>query len=184
MEALSVLVEEMEVASFGTSDEDTFGPDDVDAVDGSATIEFGSFDDPEAVEATVTDLFIQLATLVGDDKQSGLNTVELRDGAPIFMLYDSTNNTFRLAEEGAIALELDLENDLAGRQQAVMYFDGHFDADGNLAIFGQLAVSMEATAIVRQTWGQAKFLLRQMLTGGGDEEELIVRPESEATPAE
>lgn len=156
LEALSVRVAEMEVASFGPTLDDTFGPADTDAVYGTATLEFGSFDAATAIPVTVTDLYIEIASLVGESKESGTTTVQLRDREPISMLYDSVQNRFRLAEVGAIALDLDLENGLAGHQPAAMYFEGKFNDEDNLDIFGQLVVNMTETAIPGASWGIAK----------------------------
>ena len=156
LEALSVRVAEMEVASFGPTLDDTFGPADTDAVYGTATLEFGSFDEPTAIPVMVTDLYIEIASLVGESKESGTTTVQLRDREPISMLYDSVQNRFRLAEAGAIALNLDLENGLAGHQPAAMYFEGKFTAEDKLAIFGQLVVNMTETAIPGSSWGVTK----------------------------
>ena len=158
LEALSVLVEEMEVASFGPTVDDTFGPADADAVDGFVTLEFGSFDVPEAVPVKVSRLFIELVSLAGGGKESGINSVELRDGEPILMLYDVGGNRFRMAAEEEMAIGLELENDLAGQQPAVMYFEGKFDEDGNLVIFGQLAVNIFETALSWLSWGHTKIL--------------------------
>ena len=156
LEALSVRVAEMEVASFGPTSDDTFGPADSEAVYGTATLEFGSFDVATAIPVRVTDLFIEIASLVGDSKESGTTTVQLPDREPISMLYDSVQNRFRLAETGAIALNLDLENGLAGRQPAAMYFEGKFTGENDLAIFGQLVVNMTETAVPGASWGAAK----------------------------
>ena len=161
LKALSVRVAEMEVASFGPTLDDTFGPADTDAVYGTATLEFGSFDEPTAIPVTVTDLYIEIASLVGESKESGDNTVQLRDGEPIFMLYDSVQNRFHLAEPEAIALNLDLENGLAGHQPATMYFEGKFTEEGRLAIFGQLVVNMTETAVLGSSWGATKSFQRQ-----------------------
>ena len=146
----------MEVASFGPTSDDTFGPADSEAVYGTATLEFGSFDVATAIPVRVTDLFIEIASLVGDSKESGTTTVQLPDREPISMLYDSVQNRFRLAETGAIALNLDLENGLAGRQPAAMYFEGKFTGENDLAIFGQLVVNMTETAVPGASWGAAK----------------------------
>lgn len=72
------------------------------------------------------------------------------------MLYDSVQNRFRLAEAGAIALNLDLDNGLAGHQPAAMYFEGKFTAEDKLAIFGQPVVNMTETAIPESSWGVTK----------------------------
>ena len=136
-------------------------PADTDAVYGTATLEFGSFDEPTAIPVTVTDLYIEIASLVGESKESGDNTVQLRDGEPIFMLYDSVQNRFHLAEPEAIALNLDLENGLAGHQPATMYFEGKFTEEGRLAIFGQLVVNMTETAVLGSSWGATKSFQRQ-----------------------
>lgn len=164
LEALSIRVAEMEVASFGPTLDDTFGPADTDAVYGTATLEFGSFDETTAIPVRVTDLYIEIASLVGDSKESGTTTVQLRDKEPISMLYDSVQNRFRLAEAGAIALDLDLENGLAGHQPAAMYFEGKFTGKNNLAIFGQLVVNMTETAIPGASWGAAKASRQRVQT--------------------
>ena len=156
VEVLSVLVEQIEVASFGPSDEDTFGPMDIDALFGTTTLEFGSFEDPEAIPVTVRQFDIELISLAGDGKQSGENTVELRDRVPVEMVYNSTTNRFSLFNTKEIAIKLALENDLAGNQPAVLYFDGKLDAAGNLAVFGQIAVGIVSTALEEPSWGQLK----------------------------
>jgi hypothetical protein len=156
VEVLSVLVEQIEVASFGPTEEDTFGPMDIEALFGTTTLAFGSFEDPEAIPVTVLQFDIDLISLAGDGKQSGENTVELRDRIPVEMLYNSTTNRFSLANTKEIAIKLALENDLAGNQPAVLYFDGKLDALGNLAVFGQIAVGIVSTAIEEPSWGQVK----------------------------
>ena len=156
IEALSVLVEEIEVASFGPSFDDTFGPADSDALFGVTTLAFGSFDNQEAIPVTVTEFNVDLISLSGDGKESGLNIIGLRDDAPIDLIYNATANTFALADQEKLGIDLELQNDLAGNQPATLYFDGKFDADGNLAIFGQIEVNTMTTAISDPTWGAVK----------------------------
>lgn len=157
VEALSVLVEEMEVASFGPTEDDTFGPDDINALFGTTTLEIGSFDNLEAIPITVNQFDIELVSLAGDDKESGQNIVGLRDGVPVEMLYNSVTNRFSLANSKEIAIKLELENELAGHQPAVLYFDGRFDEEGHLAVFGQIAVGVISTAIEEPSWGWLKL---------------------------
>ena len=156
IEALSVLVEEMEVASFGPNPEDTFGPADFDALFGSTTLEIGDFSDPEAIPVTVTAFHVDLISLAGDGKESGENQVDLRDGQPIDMLYNATTNSFSLADQSTISIKLELENDLAGHQPATLFFDGRFDADNNLAVFGQITVGDIVSAVLEHSWGKLK----------------------------
>ena len=111
----------------------------------------------EAIPVAVSQFDISLISLAGENKESGENTVELRDGVPVEMLYNSVTNRFSLANTKEIAIELELENDLAGNQPAVLYFDGRFDAEGNLAVFGQIAVGVISTAIEEPSWGWLKI---------------------------
>lgn len=164
LEALSVWVANSEVASFGPSADDTLNPDDTQALDGVVTIDIGSFDDPEAIPIIVTDLYVELASLVGDAKESGTTTIQLRHGRPVAMLYDLGRQQFRLADSKAESIKLQLQNELAGSQPAVMYIDGKLDKEGNLSIFGQLTVDMDQTAVMRASWGLAKSLLGDAVT--------------------
>jgi hypothetical protein len=156
VEALSVLVEEMEVASFGPTAEDTFGPADTDALSGSTTLAFGSFENLEAIPVTVTQFHVDLVSLAGDGKESGSNLVDLRNRNPVQLIYNSSANSFALADSKAVGIRLELENDLAGNQPATLFFDGKFDAEGNLAVFGQIAVGIISTAVDEPSWGNLK----------------------------
>ena len=167
IEALSVWVANIEVASFGPSADDTLNPDDTEALDGVVTIDIGSFDNPEAIPIMVTDLYVELASLVGDAKESGTTTIQLRHGRPVAMLFDLVHRQFRLADPGAIGVKLQLQNELAGNQPAVMYLDGKLDTQDNLSIFGQLTVDMDQTAVLRASWGLAKSFLGHDATAEG-----------------
>jgi len=74
---------------------------------------------------------------------------------------------FILADPGAIGVKLQLQNELAGNQPAVMYLDGKLDTQDNLSIFGQLTVDMDQTAVLRASWGLAKSFLGHDATAEG-----------------
>ena len=141
--------------------------DDTQALDGVVTIDIGSFDNPEAIPIMVTDLYVELASLVGDAKESGTTTIQLRQGRPVAMFFDLVRRQFRLADSEATSVKLQLQNELAGNQPAVMYLDGKLDKEGNLSIFGQLTVDMDQTAIMRTSWGLFKSLLGDDVTAEG-----------------
>ena len=71
MEALSLPVAQMEDVSFGPTLDDAFGPANTDADDSTSTREFGSYDQPAVIPVMATDLHIEIASLVGEGKESG-----------------------------------------------------------------------------------------------------------------
>ena len=72
--------------------------DDTQALDGVVTFDIGSFDNPETIPIMVTDLYVELASLVGDAKASGTTTIQLRHGRPVAILFGLVRRQFRLAE--------------------------------------------------------------------------------------
>ncbi len=110
-----------------------FGPES-SAMEGTISLFFGSFSDPNNVPVTVEDVSISFIEVAGE----GSNWFELPDGAFQSLIYDSVSKVIDTTDGHGI--QLWLTNNLGGQLPVTVNLQGTIDPSGGLHGFAQVAV--------------------------------------------